>query len=309
MAWRARPDYPSVDSPPPPHREQREQVAPAHVLAIMRHAKKIGCAGTANLCRKHLSAAWNYGIKHTGLPPANPFQQIDKLPVDQKPRRIPSQSDFWAVVNAAQPRDKRFLIACLHTAARKSELFRLTWDDVDFERGFVLLGTGKRKGGGMEYDPVPMTSELKRVLLEQKAEGLCGEYVFCHTDGNPYTSRQNLISRLCKKSGVRHFSPHDIRHLTASILAREGVPMLKISSILRHRSLAHTEEYMSRVAPLENVLETVLGEGKRPDVISAKPLMETTHECPHAFVHTTKLQSFQWRKKGRESCLACNSAL
>jgi len=266
------------------------RITPAHALAVMRHASKKGCADTANKCRKHLSSAWNWGIKYMGLSPINPFLQAEKFPVDQKPRRVPSESEFWQVVHRAQERDKRFILACLHTAARKSELFRLTWNDVDFERGFVLLGTRKRKGGGMEYDPVPMTSELRRILLEQKKEGLCGEHVFCHTDGTLYTKRQRLLDRLCKKCGIQRFSLHGIRHLTASILAREGVPMTQIQAILRHRRLATTEVYISRISPLENVLEGILCEGRRPDVVSDEPFLEFTHEFTHASAVTQKLQ-------------------
>jgi integrase len=259
------------------------KITPAIALAAMRQAKKVGCASTGNLCRTHMSAAWNWGIKIEGLPALNPFQQVEKFAVDQKPRPIPSESDFWKVVECAKERDKRFLVACLHTAARKRELFNLRWPDVDFERGFILLGTRKRKGGGMEYDPVPITSTLRQVLLEQKEDGLCSEYVFCHTDGRPYTSRQNLVKRLCKKSCVPHFSLHGIRHLTASILAREGVPLFKIGAILRHKSLATTEEYIARIFPLENVLEGVLGEWKRP-------AYEGPHRGPHSEFVTKKLQ-------------------
>jgi integrase len=266
------------------------EIKPALALAAMRQAAKVGCADTGNLCRKHLSSAWNWGIKFAELPPLNPFQQVEKFAVDQKPRPIPTENDFWKVVRCAKERDRRFLIACLHTAARKSELFRLTWKNVDFERGFILLGTRKRKGSGMDYDPIPMTTELRRVLVEQKEEGLCGEHVFCHTDGNPSKSRQNLITRLWKKCGVPHFSPHGIRHLTASILAREGVPLSKIGAILRHKSLATTEEYIARISPLENVLEGVLGEWKRLAADGNEPVCEVPHRGPHAYVETSKLQ-------------------
>ncbi len=227
-----------------------------------------------------------------GLSGANPFQQVEKFAADQKPRRVPTEEEFWKVVARAQERDKRFLIACLHTAARKGELFRLMWRDVDFEREFILLGTRKRKGGGLEYDPVPMTSELRRVLLEQKAERLCAEHVFCHVDGEPYTTRERLVSRLCEKCGIPRFSLHGIRHLTASILAHEGVPISKIQAILRHRRLATTEIYISRIAPLGNVLEGVFGERKRPGLEEqVEPhLEEVPHGGPHAFAETSKLQ-------------------
>ena len=65
--------------------------------------------------------------------------------------------------------------------------------------------------------------------------------------------------------------------------------MKKIQGILRHRRLATTEEYIADLAPLENVLEGVLGKGKRPDVI-AEPFLEFTHEVTHACVVTQKLQ-------------------
>lgn len=257
------------------------KIDPALALKVMRTVAEASCATTGNLSRKQLSAAWNWGIKFMGLPPLNPFQQVNKFPVDQKPRPVPTESDFWKVVQCASERDKRFLVACLHTAARKSELFRLRWQDVDFERNFILLGTRKRKGGGMEYDPIPMTTTLKQILLEQQKEGLSKEYVFCHTDGNPYTIRVNLTRRLCKKCGVPHFSLHGIRHLTASILAREGIPLFKIGSILRHKNLSTTEEYIGRISPLENVLEGVFEEWKRQEV---------PHEGPHAEVETSKIQ-------------------
>ena len=266
------------------------KITPALALAAMRQAVKVGCADTGNLCRKHMSSAWNWGIKYEGLPALNPFQLVEKFAVDQKPRPVPTESDFWRVVHCADERDRRFIVACLHTAARKSELFRLTWNEVDFERGFILLGTRKRKGGGMEYDPVPMTSTLRQILLEQKEEGLSREFVFCHTDGRPYTSRQNLIARLCKKSGVPHFSLHGIRHLTASMLAREGVPLFKIGAILRHKNLATTEEYIAKISPLENVLEGVLGKWNRPAGENSEPVGEVPHRGPHGDVETTKLQ-------------------
>lgn len=236
----------------------------ADALKVMRHAAKQYCGGTANLCRKHLGAGWAWGVRFMGLPHANPFMMLEKFAQDEAPRRTPTEQEFWAVVEKAQPRDARFLQTCLYTAARKGELFRLRWSDVDFARGYVLLGTRKRKGGGMEYDPVPMTSRLKEILLEQKQEGLNHDLVFCHVDGSRYTTRERLLMRLCQKAGVERFSLHGIRHLTASILAKEGVPMQQIQLILRHKRLTTTERYISRIAPQTNVLEQVF-KGKGPD--------------------------------------------
>jgi hypothetical protein len=66
--------------------------------------------------------------------------------------------------------------------------------------------------------------------------------------------------------------------------------MSQIQGILRHRLLATTEGYISRIAPLENVLEGILGEERRPDVVRVEPFLEVAHEVAHAHVATQKVQ-------------------
>ena len=57
------------------------------------------------------------------------------------------------------------LLAFLHLAARRGEVFRLTWDDVDFRNNQIRLWTRKRRGGDLEFDWLPMTKMLKEALL------------------------------------------------------------------------------------------------------------------------------------------------
>jgi integrase len=80
-------------------------------------------------------------------------------------RYIPPEKDFWKAYNLAEEHDQVMLLAYLHLAARRTELFRLKWDEVDFANQRVSLGTRKRKGGHLEYDSVPMTDELFNALL------------------------------------------------------------------------------------------------------------------------------------------------
>ena len=269
-----------------------EDITPHIVLEAMRYAAQRMSNAASNAIRKNLGAAWAWGIKYLGLPVQNPFRVVEQFPVDQSPRRVPTEAEFNLVLDVAQPRDRLFLQACLHTAARKSELFRLKWSDVDFERGVVMLGTRKRKGGGMEYDPVPMTSTLRALLLEQRKEGWNKEYVFCHCNGEPYTNRIRLTRRLCVKAEVEHFCLHAIRHLTATLLAKEGIPMKDIQAILRHKRLATTENYIARMMPRENVLESVLVKRERPETLQRfePEKSEVPHGGPQFKASSVKLQ-------------------
>lgn len=211
----------------------------------------------ANKDRKNLLAAWNWGIKVLKLPKDNPFADVDPFPVEQQGKYVPSVKDFWKAYRVARPKDQIFLLTMLHTAARRGELLKLEWDDVDLESGKIRLWTRKRTGG-KEFDWLPMTKRLRREL-EEHSQDRVSELVFCRADGSPYKWRQHLMKILCDRAEVKHFTFHAIRHLTASILAQEGVDIPTIQAILRHKNPMTTTRYLHRLGITENVLEDIFG--------------------------------------------------
>ena len=224
--------------------------------------------GAANKDRKNLIAAWNWGVKHRDFPVRNPFSLADKFPVDQKPKHVPTLEDAQKVIEAANTQEDRiFLMTLLHTAARRGEICRLRWDDVDLKGGKVRLGTRKRKGGALQYDWIHMTGELTEALRALKANGR-GEDVFSRNEnGEPYKWRQHLMKRLCHRAGVRYFGFHGFRHLTASLLAANGTPMPEIQFVLRHQAMTTTNGYIRRLGFSNNPLEGIFG-GENPATLA-----------------------------------------
>lgn len=242
-----------------------DRLSAGMVLKHLQGIAKSRSGHAANKDRKNLVAAWNWGIKYLGLPALNPCL-VDTFPEVRRPRYVPPEADFWKVYDTAEEHDKVMLLAYLHLAARRSELFRLTWDDVDFINGRVRLGTRKRKGGTLEYDWLPMTQELKGVLLEHRKCSTT-EVVFPDPEtGANYLQRRHYMKNLCRRAGVRHFGFHAIRHLTASILAQCSVPMVTIQAILRHKNLATTERYIRGLEPIRPALEILSKRKSRPEV-------------------------------------------
>jgi len=214
----------------------------------------------ANKERKNLLAAWNWGIKYLALPVPNPFL-VDKFPEQRHNRYVPPEDDFWKVYDVAEGQDKVMLLAYLQLAARRSELFRLRWEDVDFAKGEIRLTTRKRMGGSLEEDWLPMLDELHVALLNHKQISK-GGWVFPDPEtGGPYLYRQHWMKRLCARAGVPPFGLHAIRHLTASILADEGVPVIVIQAILRHKNSNTTQRYLHRLSELKTAL-TALSQRK-----------------------------------------------
>jgi hypothetical protein len=60
------------------------------------------------------------------LPGPNPCL-VDKMPEERQPRYVPPEEDFWKVFEIAGGQDKVMLLAFLHSAARRGEIFRLDW--------------------------------------------------------------------------------------------------------------------------------------------------------------------------------------
>lgn len=173
------------------------------------------------------------------------------------------EDDFWKVYALAEGQDRVMLLAILHLAARRSEIFKIKTSDLDFENKRVRLWTRKRKGGNLEADWLPMTSELKdalswwlqsRPVKDSPYVFLClDKFNFCSEQyGQPFKYRQKLMHRLCEKAKVKRFGFHAIRHFTASQLYKKGYNVAVIQTILRHKSPSTTERYLKSLG-LESV--------------------------------------------------------
>lgn len=243
----------------------------------------------ANKDRKNLSTAWEWGRANFDDWPKgkNPFRQIPKFPETRQARYVPHEADFWSVYEISKGQDKVMLLAMLHLAARKSEVFRLTIHDLDFKNSQIRLRTRKRMGGHLEEDWIPMTDKLKAALIDwiqirMAVPGIDKLHVFVCLDeqpccepyyGKPFKQRRHLMARLCKAAEVPHFGFHAIRHLTASILYQAGEPVAVIQAILRHKSPNTTERYLHKLFGNDrtrSALEKLNGPAKVIDIHNKK---------------------------------------
>ena len=232
------------------------ELTPGHVQAYITKQKLERSGYAANKDRKNLVAAWNWGIEYMNpnLSRPNPCQ-VKKMPEVRSPRYMPPEEDFWKVYNLAIGQDRVMLLAFLHLAARRGEIFRLTWDDVDFRNNQIRLWTRKRHGGDLEFDWLPMTKMLKEALLwwqenrpikDDPHVFLCLEKKnFCQeVYGKPFKHRQHFMGNLCERAQVKPFGFYSIRHLTASTLCKLGFVIADIQSVLRHQSATTTAKYI-----------------------------------------------------------------
>lgn len=234
-----------------------EDITPSLALAYLQEQHDKRSAHGANRDRKNLATAWKWGCSFLdGFPTGrNPFLAVPRFAEDAKGRYIPPVEDFEKVLALATGQDRVMLMTFLHTAARRGEVFRLTWDDVDFTGNRLRLTTRKTASGSMRGDWLPMTNELRASLLgwwEARPYKQAKHVFTClddspspnHNPGGQFLHRQHFMPRMCERAGVKPFGFHAIRHLAAAMMARAGVDLVTIQAILRHEKPTTTDRYL-----------------------------------------------------------------
>jgi len=232
------------------------KITPALAMTYLQQQSKERSGYAANKEKKNLAAAWSWGEKYIDDFPQgiNPFQVAERFKEEHGRREMPNEEDFWKVVETTTGQDEVMLLAFFYLAARRSEVFRLKWSDVDFLNGQVRLGTYKTRDGSMRYDWLPMAHELKSSLAKWKERRpYKTEWVFTvlddtpspnHTPGAPFKCRAHFMKTICRRAGVQPFGFHGIRHLTASIMFHNGTNITDIQRFLRHTNPLTTVRYL-----------------------------------------------------------------
>ena len=268
-----------------------EDITKAMAKRYLKAQNKARSGYAANKDRKNLAAAWVWGEEEFDdeWPEArNPFRAVKKFPEKRHPRYVPPEDDFWKVYNSVDGQDKVILLTFLHLGARKGEVFRLRFSDLDFANAQARLWTRKRKNGDLEHEWIPITTELIAALkwwvkVRTGLPRTDPDHVFvCLSPleanikdyGNPFTHRRRFMHSICKTAGVKYFDYHAMRHLSASVLHKAGYPVQHIQAVLRHKSITTTEKYLRRLG-LEIVRKTLEDGLKLPaKVISFKSKSE-----------------------------------
>lgn len=127
-------------------------------------------------------------------------------------------------------RQLQLLVACF-TGARRSELLRMRWEHIDWQRSEIVVHQTKP---ARSFRRLPLPAELKEVLEQLRQPG-----------GKLLASFNNFyreLDRAASKAGVPHFSLNDCRRTFASWMLQGGVPLYDVSKLLGHRSIAMVQK-------------------------------------------------------------------
>ena len=173
-----------------------------------------------------------------------PFS-FEQVPIKKKESILPKVIGIEKIremIGSCDNIKHRLIVKLFYSSGlRLSELLNLKRDNIDFDRGIILVRLGKGK-----KDRVTLLSDsIKDDLLKYYAGmRFRGDYVFEGRTGNKYNKKsvQKVMERLGKKVGIK-VTPHMLRHSFATHLLESGTDIRFIQKLLGHSDVSTTEIY------------------------------------------------------------------
>jgi integrase/recombinase XerD len=168
---------------------------------------------------------------------------------------IPNDDQWLAVLAALRPerlRNRAMVLLAYDGALRREELVALTLDDLDFpyRQATIRPETAKRGAGRPVFYGQVTERVLTAYLQERRVAGRHGEALFLsqsrRNPGHPLSpvGWSKILGAIARRAGLPHLTPHTLRHLRLTHMARAHLDIHEIATYAGHRSLETTRLYI-----------------------------------------------------------------
>jgi integrase len=202
---------------------------------------------TKNRYRALLSLVYRQGLRN-GKVTTNPARMVAARAENNSRIRYlldDEEARLRVVMKKRYPQHLPALDVGLYAGMRKTEQFTLTWDNVDFERGEIILDL--TKNGSSRSIPIhPRSREAFEALGAGTHKGT--ERVFRSTRGQPLNNPRKWFEPAIQDAKIPNFRWHDLRHTFCSRLAMKDVPIRTIADLAGHKTLSMAMRY-SHLSP------------------------------------------------------------
>ncbi len=223
----------------------------------VRNGEKLSAA-SANMLLSVLNLAFEYACDMDYIE-ENPCLRVRRTKAETKKADSFTVGEQRAIESEiVESDDKRLhgIILCLYTGLRIGELLGLTWNDVDFVKGVIIItktvyrekdengvwklcvGTPKTKASERVI-PLPeyITNMLRQDYLTARTP-----YIVENKKGERMSIRsyQYLFEKLTEHAGVRKLNFHALRHTFATRAIECGMDVKTVADIMGHKNASVT---------------------------------------------------------------------
>ena len=175
----------------------------------------------------------------------SPLTGLERAPEPIDPNRYLRVEDVERLITVARVLDRRWgrlpvlIRLAFTTGIRRGNLQALRWADVDLDAKTVTVL--KTKNGRPHV--APLTEQVVTEPSELPRSNSPDELVFVGRRDRAHDFR-SLWTRTCKQAGLPGRNFHQLRHGTATALARANVNQAALMAAMGHRTLAASARYL-----------------------------------------------------------------
>ena len=180
---------------------------------------------------------------------ASPTLEVSLTKVKNERDRFLSHEEADALLADLRVRDVEtchMAALSLYTGMRASEIFRLTWREIELNKGTIRIADTKNDETRRAYITAPVKD-----VLDQLTKGKPNDHLFTQKNGGPYTEAPKAFRDAVKAIGFnkgledrrQRVCFHTLRHTFASWLAEQNVDLYAIGKLLGHKTPSMTKRY------------------------------------------------------------------
>jgi integrase len=130
----------------------------------------------------------------------------------------------------------------LLTAQRPGEVFRMRWRDIEDGAWWVIPAEVAKNG---EANRVFLSPQARAILHDLHPHTGTSEWVLesPHKPGTHLTTIKTANTGILSRTGMRPWTPHDLRRTAASKMRALGVDRIVVQAILNHKDRSVTAVY------------------------------------------------------------------
>ena len=189
-----------------------------------------------------LSKAFSLAVREWEWLRDNPVLRVQKDKENNERDRWLSKDEETILLDNCPEWLRDILVFDLNTGLRQDELLSLEWSRVNLLRKTILITKTK--------NDKPKTVPLNRIALDvinrrSKVRSIKNNFVFFNRNGKKISAHnlRKSFNIVMRKTGIKDFRFHDLRHTFATRLAQAGVDLYKISKLLGHKDIKMTQRY------------------------------------------------------------------
>jgi len=194
-----------------------------------RHRERPLTAATVNRDLSVLRRVLYWGVEE-GYLAANPLGRLRMERERRTKRPVMSLREEQLLLAGSPDHLRRIILCALHTGMRRGEILSQRWEDIDFDNRILHVSHSKTPEG--EAREIPLTSRLYEMLYaNRKDRGPVFTY-----GGDPIKIIKTTWASSLRRSGIRHFRFHDLRHTANTRMMLAGVLQEVRREIIGHSS-------------------------------------------------------------------------